>query len=222
MPAAYSGVVELRQYTLKPCRRDELIGLFEREFIESQEVLGMTLFGLFRDADHPDRFVWLRGFSDMLARREALSAFYGGPVWQAHGAAANDTMIDSDNVMLLRPAQPGSGFDSATTRVSRPLLCLAWPFSDSGQCSTFANHFLREMPAHRITNDGTPLAAFVTETSTNTYPKLPVREGEHNFVVFTSGVASHDLLRGSDGVELIELLPTSRSRIQLVAEGSRP
>jgi hypothetical protein len=35
--------------------------------------------------------------------KRALEAFYGGPVWKAHSRAANDTMIDSDNVLLLRP-----------------------------------------------------------------------------------------------------------------------
>jgi hypothetical protein len=55
-------VVELRQYTLKPGQRDVLINLFEREFIESQEALAMTIVGQFRDPRRPDRFVWLRGF----------------------------------------------------------------------------------------------------------------------------------------------------------------
>lgn len=221
MPDASSGVVELRQYTLKPGRRDELIALFEQEFIESQEVLGMTLFGLFRDEERPDRFVWLRGFRDMSARREALSRFYGGPVWQAHGAAANDTMIDSDNVMLLRPAQTASGFHSSTTRVSEPLLCLVWQFFDNERCSAFASQFLTEVPVQGTNDHGAVLAAFVTEASANTSPKLPVREGEHNFVVFTSGMPLDDLLNGRNGAEVIELLPTNRSRIQFIAEGSR-
>src|SRR5829696_7935028 len=56
------SVLELRQYTLHPGKRDVLIELFEREFVESQEALGMQLVGQFRDADDPDRFVWLRGF----------------------------------------------------------------------------------------------------------------------------------------------------------------
>jgi hypothetical protein len=55
-------VVELRQYTLKPGQRDVLINLFEREFIEPQEALGMTIVGQFRDRRSPDRFVWLGGF----------------------------------------------------------------------------------------------------------------------------------------------------------------
>lgn len=34
-------VVELRQYTLHPGKRDVLIDLFDREFIEPQEALGI-------------------------------------------------------------------------------------------------------------------------------------------------------------------------------------
>ncbi len=95
---------------MHPGKRDVLIDLFDREFIESQEVLGIRIIGQFRDLDNPDRFVWLRGFPDMAARAEGLQAFYGGPVWKAHRDAANATMIDSDNVLLLRPARATSGF----------------------------------------------------------------------------------------------------------------
>ncbi|MBW8303388.1 MAG: NIPSNAP family protein, partial [Brevundimonas sp.] len=62
-----SPIVELRQYTLHPGQRDVLIDLFEREFVEGQESVGMTLIGQFRDLDNPGRFVWLRGFADMEA-----------------------------------------------------------------------------------------------------------------------------------------------------------
>ena len=112
------AVLELRQYTLHPGRRDELIGLFEREFVESQEAVGIELVGTFRDLDRPDRFVWVRGFPDMPSRAASLQAFYGGPVWAAHREAANATMIDSDNVLLLRPAANGAGFARASP--SRP------------------------------------------------------------------------------------------------------
>src|SRR5438874_11087084 len=103
-------IVELRQYTLHPGQRDVLIDLFDREFVESQEALGMKIIGQFRDLDNPNRFVWLRGFRDMPSRAQALKDFYGGPVWKAHREAANATMIDSGNVLLLHPATPTSGF----------------------------------------------------------------------------------------------------------------
>jgi NIPSNAP len=74
-----SSVVELRRYRLHPGAREKLIDLFEREFVEAQEVVGMTVIGQFRDLDDLDSFVWLRGFRDMPSRAEALGAFYGGP-----------------------------------------------------------------------------------------------------------------------------------------------
>src|SRR5262249_32359429 len=100
------AVVELRQYTLKPQQRDVLINLFDHEFVESQEAAGMTVMGQFRDRGNSDRFVWLRGFPDMDRRHESLAAFYDGPVWAAHRTEANSTMLDSDNVLLLKPARP--------------------------------------------------------------------------------------------------------------------
>src|SRR5947209_12081023 len=103
-------IVELRQYTLHPGKRDVLIDLFDGEFIEPQEAIRIKVIGQFRDVDDPDRFVWLRGFRDMASRAKALEDFYGGPVWKAHREAANATMVDSDNVLLLRPALPASGF----------------------------------------------------------------------------------------------------------------
>ena len=43
-PQTCCPVVELRQYTLHPGQRDVLIDLFDREFVESQEALGMKIF----------------------------------------------------------------------------------------------------------------------------------------------------------------------------------
>ncbi len=106
MSITQSPVVELRQYVLKPGAADALVEVFEAEFVESQEALGMAIGGLFLDRDDADRFVWMRGFSSMEARRDALGAFYGGPVWKQHGPAANATMVDSDDVLLLRPTDP--------------------------------------------------------------------------------------------------------------------
>src|SRR5260370_4034349 len=74
------SVVELRQYTLHEGTRERLIDLFENEFIESQEALGIRVIGPFRDLEDHNRFVWLRGFPDMDERSGMLAAFYDGPV----------------------------------------------------------------------------------------------------------------------------------------------
>ncbi len=189
----YSPIVELRQYTLHPGQRDVLIDLFEREFVESQEALGMEVIGQFRDLDDPNRFVWLRGFSDMRARREALHAFYiDGPVWKAHREAANATMIDSDNVLLLRPARPSSGFSlDSSQRPPRGADKIPQGLVTASICSLaaraeadFSDFFEGALAPALVGTGASILAYFVTEESANDFPALPVREGEHVFVWF--------------------------------------
>ncbi len=77
-PTTCCPIVELRQYTLHPGKRDVLIDLFDREFVESQEALGMKIIGQFRDLDNPNRFVWLRGFRDMPSARRRSRTFTAG------------------------------------------------------------------------------------------------------------------------------------------------
>jgi quinol monooxygenase YgiN len=186
-------VVELRQYTLKPGQRDVLIDLFEREFIESQEATGIRVIGTFRDLNNPDRFVWLRGFSDMAARAQGLQEFYGGPVWKAHREAANATMIDSDNVLLLRPARSNAGFSVAdvtrplrgSTNTARGLLAATIYHLEGATASDFADFFERELRPIVEQSATTIVASFVTENHPNTFPRLPVREDANVFVWFS-------------------------------------
>jgi hypothetical protein len=186
-------VVELRQYTLKPGQRDVLIDLFEREFIESQETTGMKVIGTFRDLNNPDRFVWLRGFSNMAARAQALQDFYDGPVWKAHRDAANATMIDSDNVLLLRPARSDSEFSLAkvtrpprgSTETARGILAATMYHLRGTTGSAFADFFERELRPIFEQTGATILASFVTENHPNTFPRLPVREDANVFVWFS-------------------------------------
>ncbi|MBP2583187.1 hypothetical protein J3A78_003665 [Streptomyces sp. PvR006] len=194
-PASHPAVVELRQYTLLPGRRDELIELFEREFVDSQEATGMTVLGRFRDLDDPDRFVWLRGFPDMETRREALSAFYGGPVWAAHGPRANATMADSDDVLLLRPLPAVTTAPdvaaSADVAASPGLFTTValWHFPPGDEDGPALIHD-RLAPVLRETGPA-PLAVLVTEQAVNTFPRLPVRTGENVVAVITSYPDEH-------------------------------
>ena len=186
-------VLELRQYTLHPGKRDVLIELFDREFIESQEALGMTIVGQFRDLDQPNRFVWLRGFADMPSRAGALESFYGGPVWKAHREAANATMIDSDNVLLLRPAHPGSEFQFRNDRppvgakvTGKGLILATTYYFDAPVTDDFVGFFENQIKPPFTEAGASVLGYFVTEHTKNNFPRLPVREGENVFVWFSS------------------------------------
>ncbi|MFG3442342.1 NIPSNAP family protein [Nonomuraea sp. NPDC047897] len=177
-------IYEFRRYTLRPGHRDTLIELFERELLEPQEAAGMGVVGQFRDMDEPDVFCWMRKFPGMEARRAALTAFYGGPVWRAHRDAANATMIDSDDVLLLRPAFPGDPLPAArrpaTGAIEAPeawYVAHVWPVGPG-----FAG-FFADRVAPALAAAGTPpVACFETEDAENTFPALPVRTGERVFV----------------------------------------
>lgn len=193
MKAVRCPIVELRQYTLHPGQRDVLIDLFDREFVETQEATGITVLGQFRDLDDPDRFVWLRGFEDMPRRAKALESFYGGPIWRAYRDEANATMIDSDDVLLLRPASARGGFPipvDARPALGGPsgsprslILATIWhgvgPFDDA-----FVDFFERRVRPVLTETGGEPLAYLRSEHAPNTFPALPVRTGEEVFVWF--------------------------------------
>ena len=239
--AVRSSIVELRQYTLRPGQRDTLVELFEREFLESQEATGMSVIGQFRDLDAPERFVWLRGFDDMEGRRASLEAFYGGPVWQAHRDAANATMVDSDDVLLLRPAAPACGFalDEAfpalgEARDAGLVVATLYAF-DAPVDLDFLDFFAAELHPAFAAAGSRAIASFSTEYAENTFPRLPVREGTHVFAWFArfAGVAAHaayrealvaqpgwralavSLARRLQGPpQVLRLAPTPRSRLR--------
>ncbi|HEV7767062.1 MAG TPA: NIPSNAP family protein [Thermoanaerobaculia bacterium] len=159
-------VFELRQYTMHPGKLDTLLELFEREFIAAQEAAGMRVNGYFLDADDPDRFVWFRSFPDMVCRKEALTRFYSGEVWLANRDTANATMIDSDDVLLLRLADGFSELRLPSGRFAVTVLS-----SDASIATQ-------------------PLTLLQTEPRENDYPRLPVRN-ENVLVAITSEAMPH-------------------------------
>jgi hypothetical protein len=179
-------VIELRQYTLRGGQRDTLISLFEKNFVEPQLAVGCHVIGTFRDLDDPDRFVWIRGFRDMPLRQQALESFYGGPVWQANKAAANATMLDSDNVLLLRPVEPGLGFaPQAASRTGSDSIIGATIYDLGGaDAMQFAQFFERSVLPHLTAAGVEPMARLVTEEAPNNFPRLPTRERDRTFIWF--------------------------------------
>jgi NIPSNAP len=216
-------VVELRQYTLHPGTREALVSVFEVHFIEGQEAYGMYILGQFRDLSDPDRFVWLRGFADMEACARAIEGFYSGPVWKEHGSAANATMIDHTNVLLLKPARPGSGLrfdprrrpppqarETAGGIVVATILHLAVPVS----AAVIVSLGDQREPAAR-------LAELVTEPARTPATRLPVREDANVLVRLTchpsAGVLPPAPSSPSSLVSRVERLilePTRRSFIR--------
>jgi hypothetical protein len=149
------SVVELRQYSTRPGQRDVLIEIFDNHLVQPQQDVGMHILGQFRDLDAPDAFVWLRGFRSLPGRRRALEDFYYGPVWRQHSVAANRTMVDSDDVLLLQPD------DSTRAALHAPA---------AGPASIYT---LLVGPPTGI--DADRAATFGTLDVVNDFPALPVR-----------------------------------------------
>lgn len=240
-PGNGDRVLELRQYTLKPGSRDTLIDLFDARLVEPQEEAGMRIVGQFRDLDDPDRFVWLRSFADMRSRERALAAFYGGPVWKAHRDEANATMVDSSNVLLLRPARPDAGLGVPARPRPAPgaarrsaSLVVATLCQLPGPADEKLIEFVAEEVLPAAARVGAlPAGLLATEPADNTFPPLPVREGVHVLVwlcLFEQPERHMDYLRLLDGgehsllrrltprviaaPEHLRLAPTSRSALR--------
>jgi hypothetical protein len=144
----------------------------------------MRVMAHFRDLDRPDHYVWLRGFADMPSRQRGLEAFYSGATWLANRTVANATMIDSDDVRLLRYARPTWALTTpaaprphrnAETTLPRSLYVLFIATLATPADETLKRNFERDaMPLLRECGL-MPCAVLETEPAANNYPRLPVR-----------------------------------------------
>ena len=113
-------------------------------------------------------------------------------MWKQWREQANATLYDNDDVLLLRPAEPGSGFAvDATPRAPReaagtqPGLVVATVYHFKQEASAqFIADFGQILAPMFEKNGATMLGRFVSEKSLNTFPRLPVREDANVFVWF--------------------------------------
>lgn len=177
------SVTELRQHTLRGGQRDTLVSLFEREFVVSLKEAGCFMRGTFRDLVDPKRFVRFRGFANMESRRQASETFYDGFVWRTHGEAANSTMIDSDNELLLKPVTSGTmdvpNEQSEHGASGHCSACLC--YMNGGSTDEFSTFFRTAVRARLAELGVAPKMELQTETAQNTFLRLPVREREQVF-----------------------------------------
>jgi hypothetical protein len=174
-------VIEFRRYTIKPGGREQFAKYFESYFPEAFQQLGAIAFGDFLERKQTDHFTWLRGFHDMDGRATANSAFYYGPLWKEHKATLNNLIVDSDNVLLLRPIDPSRGVAvlPAVDPVLEPAgakgIVVAQIFAvKPGSVDGFAAEAEATFAKYR--NAGAREAGvLVTLDAPNNFPQLPVR-----------------------------------------------
>lgn len=240
-PSTDYTVIELRRYTIKDGRTDDFARYFETWFPEAFQQLGAIALGQFTEPGEPNKFTWMRAFHHMDARATANAAFYYGPVWKEHRSTLNDLMVDSDDVLLLRPLDAAHGVPAlgAVDPVREPggaqglVVAQIFPIKPDAtrefeRAAPAAFGLYREAGAHDA-------GLLVTPDAPNNFPQLPVRTDGPYLVwlgVFdgidtvrtrlpsvavqvASQLAATGLLRGEP--TLLVLRPTPRSRLRWIA-----
>jgi hypothetical protein len=153
-------------------------------------------------------------------------------------------MIDSDNVLLLRPALPTSGFSLenmkrppvGADKVPTSLVVTAIYYFEAPVTADFVDFFEHTLKPVATSLGAAVSAYFVTENSENTFPALPVRASENVFVWFSTfrdsvayenhvaALSQSERWRGEVSVglkryldtapEVLKLSPTARSQLR--------
>ena len=191
------GVLELRDYRVRDGMGSAFMRYFEEHFLFSQRAEGMHVLGQFAVVGAPDRFVWIRGFRDMAARRRGLEGFYGGAFWQARRAETNAMILDSDDVQLLQPLalDPGltdglsledrAGEPAGVVPSSTGLVAVDFHRSAPGGLRRLVERFERVRSA-LVEHGHQLLGHFVAEPAPNDYPRLPATQDPDLLVVLSA------------------------------------
>ena len=230
--------IELRRYTVEKGQRENFARYFESFFPEAFQQIGAIAFGQFFERGNPDRFTWIRGFRNMDARATANAAFYFGPLWKEHRSTLNALILDSDDVLLLQPLDPGreipvlSAVDPVREAGGARGVVVAQIFAiETGGAPAFGRAAEATFAAYRAAG-AREAGILVTNDAPNNFPQHPVRgDGPHlvwlgilendraleeRFVPLAErsarALSSTGLLRGAP--ELVVLDPAPRSRLR--------
>jgi hypothetical protein len=175
------GVIELRRYTIKDGQRERFARCFEAFFPGAIQQSGAIVAGEFFERKNPCGFTWIRGFRDMDDRAKANAALYYGPVWKEHRTLMNGLMLDSDDVLLLRPLAPERGIAifPAVDPVREEngargvVVAQIFPIRENG-VDEFARQAETAFAAYREIG-AREAAVLVTLDAANNFPQLPIR-----------------------------------------------
>jgi len=190
-------VIELRNYRLADGRTGEFIRYFEEHFLVSQRDEGMHVLGQFAVVDHPDRFVWIRGFADRAARLRGLTGFYDGAFWLARRETANAMILEHHDVHLLRPLdaiERMTGGASLDDRAREPAgltppstgLVVVDFYRAAGARERLVDVFEARVRPALADHGYAVVGHFVAELTPNDYPRLPATQDPALLVVLTA------------------------------------
>ena len=184
-----------KNYLIQPGQRNHFIDYFEAHFVWSQRAVGMHVLGQFRMVAEPNRFVWLRGFTDRAARLAGLRGFYKGPVWQKYRGRANEMIADSDQAYLLRLVGSDTGLTGGRTSETVAAELAAGTISpDTGligvdffQCDPARIESASLETAANFRKAGIQVrAVMAADLIENDYPRLPIIQRAGEYVILSA------------------------------------
>ena len=174
-------VIELRNYLLKPGTWERFFKYFGDHFLESQH--GARVLAPFRIKGESDRFFWIRGFEDMKSRLTFLRGFYEqGEVWKRFGPDANEMMLDSDHVHLLKPLS--ASFEWNELEREAGVVVIDFYLAKANQL----DQLITSVETDYLSCFKNKPTLLITEMANNDFPRLPVIQ-DPNLLVLINGYA---------------------------------
>jgi len=93
---------ELRQYRVKPGKREEWVELMEKEIIPFQIAQGMVVIGSFVGEQEEDLYVWIRRFESEAQREALYQRVYESDYWKNEISPRVGDMLDRERTVVTR------------------------------------------------------------------------------------------------------------------------
>ncbi|MBN1583843.1 MAG: NIPSNAP family protein [Anaerolineae bacterium] len=93
---------ELRQYRVKPQKRQEWVDLMENKIIPFQISKGMVVIGSFVGQEEEDLYVWIRRFESEEQRQALYASVYESDYWKNDIAPLVGDMLDRERIQVTR------------------------------------------------------------------------------------------------------------------------
>lgn len=90
---------EIRTYPVKEGAMEEWVGFMESTIVPYIESKGMHVDAMFRGAEDPTTYVWIRRFTDEDHRKATYEAVYGDE-WQANIKPTVRKLVDVENAVV--------------------------------------------------------------------------------------------------------------------------
>ena len=95
-------LIELREYTVRPGKRDEWVKMMEEEIIPFQVSCGMVITGSWRGETDESVYVWMRRFESEEERVALYAKVYQSDWWKNEMSPRVPEHIDRSAIVVTR------------------------------------------------------------------------------------------------------------------------